>query len=183
MFGLYIIFFKLMLNWSSCLLLYLPFSTTDSDCLRKSEWVASDKTGSAYFDKDYIVASFNNDNELVWMRKVPRRLRSTQNNYYSEKYIVKENNLYILHFDSEDNFNNPDDVKNNKRQYIPEYLVIQKLDENGELSGEPIFNTLDLKFTKSFVPYNFLVQNNDGKAIFLFYSSSSAAFLKVEINE
>lgn len=150
----------------------------------KGAWIsANGNVAINHFQRDYIVSSFSNDNELQWVKKVPMSLRSSLENYYSENFIFKDKNLYLLYFDAESNFNNPDDIKNGKRDYVAEHFAIQKLDKNGELEGELIFNTLDLNYTKGYVPSNMKVHNTKNSTIILFWGDETALFLKVDIEE
>ena len=150
----------------------------------KKSWVSAyGSTAIGHYQKDYVVFSFSNEDELIWVKIVPMSLKSSLKNYYSENIILKEDNLYFIYFDAELNFNNPENIKRDYRDYVAKHLSIRKLDSDGNIEGELIFNTLDLNYTKGYVPSNMKVQNTKNSTIILFWGDETALFLKVDIEE
>lgn len=153
--------------------------------IMEKKWQVKDKKTSivSYYNYDYVVSSFSNDDELLWIKKVPKSLRAVENNFYSDDYFMKNENLYFIHFDAEENFINFTDVKNGYRDYFPDHLVVQKLNIDGELDRELAFKMKNLGFDQNWVPYHYIAENTINATTFLFYTKKNAAFLKVEIDD
>ena len=134
-----------------------------------------------HFMSDYIIASFSNDDQLLWIKKIPMSLRATVRNYYTDNFIIKNDNLYILFFDSDENINNPEDVKNGKRDYVANYLVVYKISKNGTVENRSVIDIKELGYSVSWIPYHHLVKNQDDEVILFFYDKDDASFLKVKL--
>lgn len=150
--------------------------------IMRKEWriINPNTKQTNYISQDYIISSFSNDDELLWVKKVPIELHTNLENFFKEKVILINDNLYLIHFDAEYNFTNFEDVKLGKRKAIPDYIVIHKLDLEGELSQELILKISDIGLSE--FPFQYLTGNND-EATFLFFTKDSASFVNIDIKE
>lgn len=135
------------------------------------------------FYYDYIVASYTNDDELLWIQKVPVSDIKIKNNTLPDNIIFKNNSVYIIHFDNKEKFNNYLLEKNIDKYHSADHLVIQKINEDGELERKILYNVTDIGLSKKKIPPHKEVENTKESTTFLFYTKENAAFLKVEIDD
>lgn len=150
--------------------------------IMNSNWTVNYSNGSATeVSKDYIVASFSEENELLWLQKVPMSARGFRVNF--DKIICKNGNLYIFHWDTEENFVKFEKLKETgKRNYDTDCFVIQKINKDGNLDRELLFKIYEFEikgkgsFYKSF-------SNIENSVIFFYYNNEKGCFVKIETNE
>jgi len=101
-------------------------------------------TWNEYFYEDIIAAKIKASGEFAWLRKIPKKQKGIATTTLSYKLITDATGYYFLYLDDKKNMDLTEDES--PKYYVDGHkgdVVVSKLDNEGNLTKEVIFDTKD----------------------------------------